>query len=298
VVGVDGALWMTLALVGVTTLPPLVPNSALIATAGALAAAGRIPLPLLLLTVAGSALAGDALVYWLGRRTGRRTRRWLSASPRRTAALEWTADNVQRYGVPFVIAVRFLPSGRIVGGLATGTVGYSARRFVLGSGVAELLWAGYSVGVGYWGGSAPVGMLSGALIGLGASVVLAGIAGAAQWVLGRGSTGRRATARGPVVQWTSPGAASVVPPQGDAASTGLATGAVGAAGGTDMADAAGTADMAGVSGGMPDITAESVPGSASQPSSPTATPVPRPSGDPLADGVGEPVRPASFHQVR
>ncbi|WP_307808438.1 DedA family protein, partial [Streptomyces oryzae] len=179
----ESALWLTLGLVGLTTLPPLVPNSALIAAAGVLAAEGRLSLPLLLLTVAGSALAGDALVYWLGRRTGARTRGWLSVGPRRKVALDWTAEHVRRYGVPFVIAVRFLPSGRIVGGLATGTVGYPARRFLLGSGLAELLWATYSVGVGYWGGRALAGTLSGALIGVGASAVLAGAACAARWLL-------------------------------------------------------------------------------------------------------------------
>ncbi|MEU7313215.1 VTT domain-containing protein [Streptomyces sp. NPDC007083] len=185
----DGALLMTLAVVGLTTLPPLVPNSALIAAAGALAAAGRIPLPLLLLTVAGSALAGDALMYGLGRRTGARLRRRLSRG-RRRAALEWTQRRVDRYGVPFVIAVRFLPSGRIVGGLATGAVGYPVRRFLLGSGLAELLWAVYSVGVGYWGGRALAGTLSGALVGIGASAVLAGAAGVVQRLLRRRAPAR------------------------------------------------------------------------------------------------------------
>ncbi|UNZ21998.1 DedA family protein [Streptomyces sp. 891-h] len=257
---------MTLAVLGLTTLPPLVPNSALIAAAGALAAEGRLPLPLVLLTVAGSALAGDVLVYGIGRRTGGRSRRWLSSGPRRRAALEWTAGHVRRHGVPFVIAVRFLPSGRIVGGLATGTVGYPVRRFLLGAGLAELLWAGYSVGVGYWGGRALAGTLSGALIGVGASAVLAGAALAVQWMLGRRVPRRPAAAP----SRTRSGAAPVVPPQGISA----------------------VGDMPGVVGDMPGVMAEA-------PSSPGSAPaaVARPAGDPLADGVGEPEGPASLHQV-
>ncbi|MBE9498859.1 VTT domain-containing protein [Streptomyces sp. GKU 257-1] len=207
----DGALLLTLAVVALTTLPPLVPNSALIAAAGALAATGRIPLPLVLLTVAGSALAGDALMYGLGRRTGARLRRRLSRG-RRRAALEWTQERVGRYGVPFVIAVRFLPSGRIVGGLATGAAGYPVRRFLLGSGLAELLWAVYSVGVGYWGGRALAGTLSGALIGIGASAVL-GAAGrrvgaaaaAAADALPFGSAPARASVRRLLLFWRGPG---------------------------------------------------------------------------------------------
>ncbi|MDF4250783.1 VTT domain-containing protein [Streptomyces sp. WMMB303] len=270
-VGVEGALLMTLAVVGLTTLPPLVPNSALIAAAGALAAAGRIPLPLLLLTVAGSALAGDALMYGLGRRTGARLRRRLSRG-RRRAALEWTQQRVGRYGVPFVIAVRFLPSGRVIGGLATGAVGYPVRRFLLGSGLAELLWAVYSVGVGYWGGRALAGTLSGALVGIGASAVLAGAAGVVQRLLRRRAPARPGPHRpelppGPPPSRpaplagprTSAGAAPVVPPRGD-----------------------------GAPGGAPEVAA----GAAS-----VAAAVPRPPGHPVADGVRVPVRPASFHEV-
>ncbi|WP_369201071.1 DedA family protein, partial [Streptomyces sp. PU-14G] len=129
-VGVEGTLWGMVVLLALTTLPPLVPNSALIATAGALAAEGRLSLPLVLLTVAGSALAGDAIVYGVGRKTGRRLGALLAARPRRRAALDWTAERVWRHGVPFVLVVRFLPSGRLLGGLAAGAAGYPARRRV------------------------------------------------------------------------------------------------------------------------------------------------------------------------
>lgn len=60
-----------------------------------------------------------------------------------------------------------------------------ARRFLLGAGIAELLWAGYSVGVGYWGGLVLAGTLSGALVGLGASALLAGGAMGVQWAMRR-----------------------------------------------------------------------------------------------------------------
>ncbi|WP_432109246.1 DedA family protein [Streptomyces sp. AA1529] len=266
----DGALLMTLAVVALTTLPPLVPNSALIAAAGALAATGRIPLPLVLLTVAGSALAGDALMYGLGRRTGARLRRRLSRG-RRRAALEWTQERVGRYGVPFVIAVRFLPSGRIVGGLATGAAGYPVRRFLLGSGLAELLWAVYSVGVGYWGGRALAGTLSGALIGIGASAVLAAAAGSVQRLLRRRTPSRSAPPRpalpsAPAVlagPRTSAGAAPVVPPRGESA-------------------------PAGARGAAPEVAAEAAS---------VAAAVSRPAGHPVADGVRVPVRLASFHEI-
>jgi membrane protein DedA with SNARE-associated domain len=186
----DGALWMY-ALLALGTAPPLVPNSAMIATAGALAADGDLSLAVVLLVVAGSALAGDAAVYGLGRLGSARALRWLSRTTRRRAALEWTAGRIRAHGVLFVIAVRFLPSGRIIGGLTAAIVRYPARRYLLGAGIAEVIWASYSVGFGYWGGSALNNAWSALAIGPGVSLLVAATA----QLLSRGS--RRATSSRP-----------------------------------------------------------------------------------------------------
>lgn len=263
----DGALWVY-ALLALTTLPPLVPNSALVAAAGALAAAGRLPLSLVLLTVAGSALAGDLAVHWLGCRTGGRVRARLSASPRTKAALDWTAARIWRHGVPFVFVARFLPSGRLAGGLAAGAVGYPRRRFLLGAGLAEAVWAAYSVGIGYWGGHALAGTLSGALVGLGASVVLAGGASAVHWALRRPA--RPAVAVPPERRGV---------PRPYPAEAGRDRGPV-----VD----GGTVRASGTVGTRAGVRVRGARGS-------TAAAVPRPAGDPRADGVGEPVGLARLH---
>ncbi|MEV1009647.1 VTT domain-containing protein [Streptomyces sp. NPDC049881] len=171
----DGALWMYV-LLALTTAPPLVPNAALIASAGALAQSGDMSLPMVLFVVAGSALAGDAIIYGCGLLGSRRALRWLHRTPRRSAALEWTASRMHAYGLPFVIGVRFVPSGRVVGGLTAAVVGYPARRYLLGAGIAELIWASYSVGIGYWGGSALGGAWPSLFIGTGVSLVVAAVA--------------------------------------------------------------------------------------------------------------------------
>ncbi|MGK5532212.1 DedA family protein [Streptomyces sp. URMC 129] len=171
----DGALWMYV-LLALTTAPPLVPNAALIASAGALAEAGELSLGLVLLVVAVSALAGDAAIYGIGRLAGRRVVTWLSGAARRKAALAWTAARIHRHGVPFVIGVRFLPSGRLVGGLTAAVVRYRPGRYLLGAGIAEVIWASYSVALGYWGGSALGSTWSALLIGLGVSLLVAGVA--------------------------------------------------------------------------------------------------------------------------
>jgi hypothetical protein len=84
--------------------------------------------------------------------------------------------------VPFVIGVRFLPSGRVIGGLAAGVVRYPARRYALGAGIAEAVWASYSVGAGYISGRAASNSFYALTLGLGISLVVAGCGTIAQWI--------------------------------------------------------------------------------------------------------------------
>ncbi|MFI9076263.1 DedA family protein [Streptomyces sioyaensis] len=168
-----------------TTLPPLVPNSALLVSAGVLASRGQAFLPLILVVVAGSALLGDLLMYLAARRFGGPVRTWMRRNPRRRALLEWTSGRIQRYGLPFVVAVRFLPSGRIAGALASGVLRYPLRKYALGAAIAETSWATYSVGLGYLGSAAAGRPLYAAGIGFGVSCVVAAVGAAIQWAARR-----------------------------------------------------------------------------------------------------------------
>ncbi|MFE7317111.1 DedA family protein [Streptomyces sp. NPDC057555] len=190
----------TLALYGLlalTTLPPLVPNSGLLVSAGVLASEGHAVLPLVLAIVAGSALLGDLLMYLVARRFGGPVRAWMLRRPRRRAALEWTARRVRRHGVPFVIAVRFLPSGRIAGPLTCGVLRYPVRRYLVGAGLAESLWAAYSVGLGYLGSAAAGNRLYAAAIGIGVSVLVAAAGTVVEWGTRRRALRARAAGRTP-----------------------------------------------------------------------------------------------------
>ncbi|NGN69726.1 DedA family protein, partial [Streptomyces sp. A7024] len=141
-------------LIALLTLPPLVPNTWLLVTAGALAAAGKMSLAAVLLVTAGSAVLGDLLVYGGARRFGGGVVRLFGRGARRRAALEWSAARIGRHGIPFVIASRFAPCGRVVGMSAAGVLRYPLRRVLCASAVAESVWASYSVGLGYFGGAA------------------------------------------------------------------------------------------------------------------------------------------------
>jgi membrane protein DedA with SNARE-associated domain len=177
-------LW-AYVLLALTTAPPLVPNAALLVTAGVLAAHGQLNIALVLLVVAGSALAGDMVIHRGGRALSGPVVSRLVRRPRRRRLLEWTASRIQTYGLPFVVACRFLPSGRLIGGLAAGIVRYPARRYLLGAGIAETVWATYSVGIGYLGGRSTGNAFYAIAFGLGVSLAVAGIGGIAQLMAGR-----------------------------------------------------------------------------------------------------------------
>ncbi|MEU3710781.1 DedA family protein [Streptomyces catenulae] len=197
-----------------TTLPPLVPNSALLVSAGVLAAHGDLFLPFVLIVVAGSATLGDLLMYLLARRFGGPARGWMRRSVRRRVLLEWTSRRIECYGLPFVLGVRFLPSGRIVGALASGVLRYPLRRYLLGTAIAETVWATYSIGLGYLGSAAVGNRLYAAAIGIGISCAVATLGALVPWlarrraVRARRAPVRRVAPAGVVVRSGSSGGAA------------------------------------------------------------------------------------------
>lgn len=177
----DDMLWAYLVL-ALTTMPPLIPNSALLVTAGVLAAHGQLDIAAVLLVVAGSALTGDMLIHRGGQALSGPVLSRLYRRPKRRQLLEWTASRIERHGLPFIVACRFLPSGRLVGGLAAGIVRYPARRYLIGAGIAEIVWATYSVGIGYLGGRSTGNAFYAIAFGLGVSLAVAGIGSLVQLI--------------------------------------------------------------------------------------------------------------------
>lgn len=182
------------ALLVLVTMPPVVPNSALVAGAGALAAEGGLSLPLLVGVLLTSTVAGDVVTFCAGRRSGGRVHAWFRRSPRRRPMLEWAAGRFSRYGVPSVIAMRFVPGGRGVSGLTAGAVGYPLRSYLLGAAVAEAVFVSCTVGLGYLGGQLAVDGNARWLVGPLVSLVVAGAAYGTQRLLRRHRV-RRGSAR-------------------------------------------------------------------------------------------------------
>jgi len=126
-----------------------VPEESVLARAGYLVWAGQLHvLPVLVVAIV-SAVAGDTLGYWLGRRYGRaavdRSAIWLRR-PGHVAAAE---RFFRRYGVLAVAAARFVGGLRFLAGPLAGAMRLPLRSFLLGNFLGAVLFVPYAVGIGY-----------------------------------------------------------------------------------------------------------------------------------------------------
>jgi membrane-associated protein len=132
---------------------PVVPSETVVIGIGVLASKSfdaRI-IPLVLLVAAG-AFCGDNISYWLGRRYGTRVADRFLSGERGRRSREWADRTLNRYGIRLLIVARFVPGGRTAVTLTAGIQHYDRRRFVLGVGIAAVLWTTYAFGIGVAGG--------------------------------------------------------------------------------------------------------------------------------------------------
>ena len=146
------ATWGYLGIVLVVVLGNVglpVPEETVLAVAGYLIWSGRLQwLPVLVVGVV-SAVAGDNVGYWLGRRYGRAAvehyAQWMLKPRHVVAAERW----LRRYGPVAVGAARFVGGARFLAGPLAGALGLAFRSFFIGNLVGALLFVPYAVGIGY-----------------------------------------------------------------------------------------------------------------------------------------------------
>ncbi len=126
-----------------------VPEETVLIIAGYLVWRGRLWLPAVLVVGIVSAVAGDNLGYWLGRRYGRRAvdryAQWMLVRPER---LESVRRFVRRYGAGGVFGGRFFPVLRFLAGPLAGATGLGFLPFVVGNVLGAALFVPYAVGIG------------------------------------------------------------------------------------------------------------------------------------------------------
>lgn len=128
------------------------------ATASVEAAAGRVPqevpsLLVLILCAATASVLGDLVAYRLAWRGGDRLDRAIARSRKLTNAQERLGTALSRGGGALVVIARFAPAGRSVVSLGAGAAHRQVKEFLPWSALAGVAWAGYSVGLGYFGGA-------------------------------------------------------------------------------------------------------------------------------------------------
>jgi membrane protein DedA with SNARE-associated domain len=126
------------------------PEETVLAVAGYLVWRGDLNLAVVLVVGVVSAVAGDNLGYWLGRRFGRkalpRYARWVLGHPERFQSME---AFVERRGPFAVFVARFIPGIRFMAGPLAGGLGMRFLPFVAANVLGALLYVPVAVAGGY-----------------------------------------------------------------------------------------------------------------------------------------------------
>ena len=170
--------WIFPLVIGDAIFPPL-PSEMVVITGGALSAEGHINAFLVILLATVSSWLGDLLVFQLfKRRLSHVLDRWkwgLRFHAAVHAAIA-KAGRSSTYGA--IIGVRFIPGGRLATTAAAGIANVSTRGFSLCAAIGGLLWASWSVALGYFTGSATgLPFWASSLIGVGMGLVIGIVVG-------------------------------------------------------------------------------------------------------------------------
>ncbi len=125
-----------------------VPGETALLTAGVLAGAGHLSLPLVIAVAIAAAVTGDTLGSWLGRRGGRAalTHRGPFAAGR-AHALERGERFFDRHGAKTVFLGRFVPGVRVVAAVLAGAGAMSWPRFAIYNVSGAFAWASLVAGL-------------------------------------------------------------------------------------------------------------------------------------------------------
>lgn len=133
---------------------PFLPGDSLLFAAGAIAAAGYLDFPLLVVVLLVAAIAGDAVNYSVGRHSGRailkRDSRWV----KREYIAQATAF-FERHGGRAIILARFVPIVRTFAPFVAGMCEMPLRKFWAFNISGAIAWVALFAGAGYLFGNLP-----------------------------------------------------------------------------------------------------------------------------------------------
>ncbi|MFH1171336.1 MAG: DedA family protein [bacterium] len=135
-------------------ITPFLPGDSLLFAAGAFAATGSFSIEWLFVLLAGAAILGDNVNYWIGHTVGERVFTDHSRVLKKTY-LERTHRFYERYGGATTIISRFVPIIRTIAPFVAGVGAMRYRRFFLFDLAGGLLWVSLFTFGGYFFGNLP-----------------------------------------------------------------------------------------------------------------------------------------------
>ena len=148
--------WAYLAIFAVAAIDaffPLVPSETVVITAGVLAGAGDLSLPLVILCAASGAIAGDNVSYGLGTWLGEHTVKRVFGGEKSHRGFEWAERQLAERGTYLIVVARFIPGGRTATTFSAGYIhSFPYRKFLAADVLAGFVWGTYAACLGYFGG--------------------------------------------------------------------------------------------------------------------------------------------------
>jgi len=168
----------------VDAILPLVPSETAVVTAGVVAAAGDLSVPLVIAAAAVGAFAGDNVGYGIGHHFGPRSRMLRGDKARRRIA--WAQRQLDERGGELIAIGRFIPGGRTAVTVTAGITHFPWRRFAIFDAIAAVIWASYTALLGYFGGKAFENEAwKGLLLALGIAFAVTALTELVRWAMRR-----------------------------------------------------------------------------------------------------------------
>jgi membrane-associated protein len=134
---------------------PFLPGDSLLFVVGALAGAGLMNLPLVMVLLVAAAILGDQVNYSVGRYVGPKVWQWEQSRFFNKAAFEQAHAFYEKYGGITIILARFMPFIRTFAPFVAGVSAMSRAKFTVYNVVGALIWVIGLTLAGYWFGNLP-----------------------------------------------------------------------------------------------------------------------------------------------
>ena len=134
---------------------PFLPGDSLLFVVGALAGAGVMSLPLVLVLLTSAAVAGNQTNYTIGRWVGPRVFHWEQSRWFNRHAFDRAHAFYERYGGITLVVGRFLPFLRTFAPFVAGVAEMTRRKFTFYDVTGGTLWVGSVTIAGYLFGNIP-----------------------------------------------------------------------------------------------------------------------------------------------